>query len=55
MSPYWIPVFLASVGGSLHCAAMCGPFMAAVTGIDDGQARVVGRNARRAFQRMANH
>ncbi|HEX5101529.1 MAG TPA: sulfite exporter TauE/SafE family protein [Polyangiaceae bacterium] len=32
MSPFWIPVLLASVGGSLHCAAMCGPFMAAVTG-----------------------
>jgi sulfite exporter TauE/SafE len=32
MTPVWLPVLLASVGGSLHCAAMCGPFMAAVTG-----------------------
>jgi sulfite exporter TauE/SafE len=29
---YWLAVFVASVGGSLHCAAMCGPFVAAVTG-----------------------
>ncbi|HEX6764499.1 MAG TPA: sulfite exporter TauE/SafE family protein [Polyangiaceae bacterium] len=36
MSPFWIPVFLASLGGSLHCAAMCGPFMAAVTGFGAG-------------------
>jgi sulfite exporter TauE/SafE len=32
MSPYWVPVLIASLGGSLHCAAMCGPFMAAVSG-----------------------
>jgi sulfite exporter TauE/SafE len=32
VNSYWIPVLIASVGGSLHCAAMCGPFMAAVTG-----------------------
>jgi sulfite exporter TauE/SafE len=36
MSPFWIPVLLASLGGSLHCAAMCGPFMAAVTGFGPG-------------------
>ena len=36
MNSYWIPVLIASVGGSLHCAAMCGPFMAAVTGFGPG-------------------
>lgn len=32
MTPYLLPVLLASVAGSLHCAAMCGPFLAAVAG-----------------------
>jgi len=32
VTPYVLPVLLASVAGSLHCAAMCGPFLAAVAG-----------------------
>jgi len=32
MSPFFVPVLVASVAGSLHCAAMCGPFVAAVAG-----------------------
>jgi len=32
MSPLFVPVMVASVAGSLHCAAMCGPFVAAVAG-----------------------
>lgn len=36
MNSYFIPILLASVGGSLHCAAMCGPLMAAVTGFGPG-------------------
>jgi sulfite exporter TauE/SafE len=32
VSSYLLPVLVASLGGSLHCAAMCGPYMAAVTG-----------------------
>ncbi|HEX6273122.1 MAG TPA: sulfite exporter TauE/SafE family protein, partial [Polyangiaceae bacterium] len=42
MNPLWLSVLLASAGGSLHCAAMCGPFVAAVTG--------VGTNGRAAPQ-----
>jgi sulfite exporter TauE/SafE len=29
----WIPIVIASLAGSLHCAAMCGPFSAAVCGV----------------------
>ena len=32
MSPHWAAVLVASLGGSLHCAAMCGPFVCAVSG-----------------------
>lgn len=32
MSALWLPILAASLAGSLHCAAMCGPFVAAVTG-----------------------
>lgn len=32
MTPWFIPIFAASLAGSLHCAAMCGPFMGAVVG-----------------------
>jgi sulfite exporter TauE/SafE len=40
MNAFWLPVFVASLAGSLHCAAMCGPFMAAVVGFGrDGRAR----------------
>lgn len=38
MSPFLVPIVLASLAGSLHCAAMCGPFMAAVVGFSaDGR------------------
>jgi sulfite exporter TauE/SafE len=33
MTPWLIPVFAASLAGSLHCAAMCGPFMGAVVSL----------------------
>jgi len=29
VSAWWLPVLTASLAGSLHCAAMCGPFAAA--------------------------
>ncbi|HVR19134.1 MAG TPA: sulfite exporter TauE/SafE family protein, partial [Polyangiaceae bacterium] len=32
MTSFWVPILFASVGGSLHCAAMCGPYVAAVAG-----------------------
>jgi len=32
MTSFFFPVLLASLGGSLHCAAMCGPYSAAVAG-----------------------
>ncbi|HEX6764888.1 MAG TPA: sulfite exporter TauE/SafE family protein [Polyangiaceae bacterium] len=32
MNAFWAPVLVASFAGSLHCAAMCGPFAAAVSG-----------------------
>jgi sulfite exporter TauE/SafE len=32
MSPHWVAVLVASLAGSLHCAAMCGPFLSAVSG-----------------------
>ena len=31
MNAFLVPVLVASLGGSLHCAAMCGPTMAAVS------------------------
>ena len=31
MNAFLVPVLIASLGGSLHCAAMCGPTMAAVS------------------------
>ena len=33
MTAVWIPIAVASLAGSLHCAAMCGPFSAAVCGV----------------------
>lgn len=33
MTALWLPILVASLAGSLHCAAMCGPFVAAVTGL----------------------
>jgi sulfite exporter TauE/SafE len=33
----WLPILLASLAGSLHCAAMCGSFAAAVCGLCDGR------------------
>ncbi len=32
MSALWIPILTASLAGSVHCAAMCGPFAAASGG-----------------------
>lgn len=37
MSELWLPILIASLAGSLHCAAMCGSFVAAVTGLDPGE------------------
>ncbi len=36
MNGFLIPVLVASLGGSLHCAAMCGPFVGAVAGFGSG-------------------
>jgi sulfite exporter TauE/SafE len=36
VSALLIPIVLASLAGSLHCAAMCGPFVAAVAGFERG-------------------
>jgi sulfite exporter TauE/SafE len=33
----WLPILIASLAGSLHCAAMCGSFVAAVTGLDPAE------------------
>jgi uncharacterized protein len=46
VSAFLLPILLASLAGSLHCAAMCGPFMAAVVGFGpDGRSGPVAQTA----------
>jgi sulfite exporter TauE/SafE len=37
VSELWLPILIASLAGSLHCAAMCGSFVAAVAGLDPAE------------------
>lgn len=45
MSALWIPIVTASLAGSLHCAAMCGPFAAASGGTGTPGARIAAQSA----------
>ena len=46
MSAMWIPILTASLAGSVHCAAMCGPFAAASAGAATrARGRIVAQSA----------
>jgi sulfite exporter TauE/SafE len=45
VSVVWIPIVIASLAGSLHCAAMCGSFSAAVCGLGEGRASPLNQAA----------
>ena len=49
MLPLLITVFLASLSGSLHCAGMCGAFVALAVGGADNAARHQGRVLQAAY------
>lgn len=46
MSALWLPILTASLAGSVHCAAMCGPFVAASGGgASSSRGRIVAQAA----------
>jgi len=51
----WLPLLVASLAGSLHCAAMCGPFVAAVTGLGSEPGAGARRHAAYHLGRLSTY
>jgi sulfite exporter TauE/SafE len=55
MNAFLLPVLVASVGGSLHCAAMCGPTMALVSRFAAGERAGLSTHAAYHFGRLTTY
>ncbi len=55
MSAFFWPVLLASLVGSLHCAAMCGPFAATLGGFTQAKRGALATHAAYHFGRLLTY
>lgn len=55
MNAAFVPLFLASLAGSLHCVAMCGPFLAAVAAPAPGEGPRLSAQLAYHFARLASY